>query len=241
MMTSAMKLAGFYKNRSAEKIRMIASTKDHIPGRGFFVPMQRSTLTPFSYFDLLEACALPGCPVCRLEVGVVTNYLDGMLYENVNDPETQASLRKSTGLCREHAWRLTEISSSPALGIAILYRPVAREIADELQRNQPEPRASSVDRAGGAFKDYRSSASSERIIRSLKPQAPCPACVHKDKMVDFALNALLEALNHKDERMLPALQKSDGLCRPHLIRALSLAQGKISFLVLQRLAREKLN
>jgi hypothetical protein len=198
--------------------------------------MTETRLTPFSYFDLLEACVLPGCPVCRLEAKIVGNYLDVMLYENVNDPDTQAALCKSRGLCREHAWLLTEISSSPALGIAILYRSVAREIRGELTREiTPEtgrPAAGKIKKAP---------AGTNRMIRSLEPQGKCPACDHRDKLVDFALNAMLEALDRGDERMRASLRKSQGICRPHLLRALTLAKTVQSSKELETAAAEKLD
>jgi hypothetical protein len=227
-------------DQSAGYVRMIASTKDDLLSRSFFIPMPQIPLTPFSYFDLLDACALQGCPVCRLETRVVRNYLDSMLYENVNDPGTQDALCRSRGLCREHAWLLTDIGSSPALGIAILYRRVAREVDEELKQIQPASSTTSVRQRSKKPLGNRIAAVAERIAGRLKPRHSCPACAQRDKMIDFALRAMLEALGTGDERMRNALRESHGICRPHLMRAFLLARGETSVQSMQLLAREKL-
>jgi hypothetical protein len=38
-----------------------------------------------SYYDLRDALAQPGCPVCRLKADAVKHHLDGLLWESVND------------------------------------------------------------------------------------------------------------------------------------------------------------
>jgi hypothetical protein len=52
---------------------------------------------PFVYNELLEACRSPGCPVCRLSQRAVRRYLVNLFYENVNDGNLRAQLRKSLG------------------------------------------------------------------------------------------------------------------------------------------------
>jgi hypothetical protein len=55
-----------------------------------------------AYFQLVEACARPGCPVCRcLREGTVRS-LGALLYEQVTDPAIRSVLDASWGFC---AWR----------------------------------------------------------------------------------------------------------------------------------------
>ena len=56
------------------------------------------------YFELLDACAETGCPICRLSLESVQRHLDGALYEFVNDIEARAVLRVARGYCNDHAW-----------------------------------------------------------------------------------------------------------------------------------------
>ena len=38
-----------------------------------------------SFFRLIDACSGPGCPICRCLVADARQYLDSLLYEQVND------------------------------------------------------------------------------------------------------------------------------------------------------------
>jgi hypothetical protein len=59
-----------------------------------------------TYFQLLDAFKKEGCPVCiLLEEGAV-KALDGLMYEQVNDPFTRDRLLESHGFCNWHAWML---------------------------------------------------------------------------------------------------------------------------------------
>ncbi|MBN1440361.1 MAG: hypothetical protein JW929_13215 [Anaerolineales bacterium] len=198
--------------------------------------MAETKLTPFSYFDLLDACALPGCPVCRLEAKIVGGYLDVMLYENVNDPDAQAALRRSKGYCHAHSWLLTKISASPALGVAILYRQAAQEVLETLgspKNGESPPGDVRIRRkSAGVFDD---------ILGRLNPKAQCPACAHRDKMIEFILKTMLEALDRVDDRMQSALSASGGLCLPHLRRALEMSKSQTTSDFLRRQAGEKLS
>ena len=202
--------------------------------------MENRQLTPFSYFDLLDACNLPGCPVCRLASEIVQNYLDANLYENVNDPDTQAALRRSKGYCHAHSWLLTKTSASPALGVAILYRQAAQEVLEALgpPRSGDIPQADSASSGGRARR--KSSGVFDNILGRLKPQAHCPACAHRDKMIEFILKTMLEALDRGDDRLRSGLAASDGLCLPHLRRVLELSQSQPASDFLRRQAGEKL-
>lgn len=204
--------------------------------------MTNPTHPPSSYFDLLDACAQPGCPVCRLEANVIDHYLTGILYENVNDHGVRAALSQSRGYCHEHAWLLTKVNSGVALGIALLYRQVAREIAGELEKARyASPKSFFLRPAQDTLNGDKPAAATEAIVRRLQPQAQCPACVLRDRMIDFALRAMLDALAKGDERLETALRDSAGLCLPHLVRAFELSQDEAAFDAVRLLAQEKLD
>jgi hypothetical protein len=201
--------------------------------------MAKQKLTPFSFFNLVEACAQPGCPFCRLETRIDQRYLDDILYEKVNDPGTQEAFRKSLGLCREHAWQLTDTSKSAALGIAILYRQILRDITKDGNPTQSLS-LTSPEKLVHHVKKVEKSASTEKLTRCLNPRTACPACTHRDEMVGFAIQSMLEAMERKDERIQAALQGSDGICRPHLLKIYSVTKNADAVYFLQSLSREKL-
>ncbi len=72
------------------------------------------------FHRLLDALGEKACPVCHICKDAVDRYLNGLLYEQVNDPGLRQSLIRSKGFCRQHAWALTRAGDS--LGIAILYK-----------------------------------------------------------------------------------------------------------------------
>lgn len=161
-----------------------------------------------AYYELLEALSQEGCPICRLGRHVAERYLDGLLYENVNDPGVREGLRTAHGFCRRHAWALTAVRGC-SLGVAILYRDVLHTVLGELAR------------AGGEEKRSRGwslTASPEKGGGRLAPQAPCPACVQQEEMERIYLQELLR--RQDDPRLWSAFATSGGLCLPHLRLAL---------------------
>ncbi len=197
-------------------------------------------LSFLSYFDVLEACALPGCPFCQLSEKVVNRYLDALMYEQVNDPYTREMLHRSFGFCNEHAWRLPDTGAGAPLGVALIYRDLIGRIADELHSARyVQPNKLTLTYAQEILDRDKTTAATESAVRRLRPPEKCPACVHRDMMETIALKAMLEALPD-DERMQTALQSSGGLCLPHLRRAFELAREEAAFNALRRIAQEKL-
>jgi len=168
------------------------------------------------YSDLLEACTKPGCPLCRVSLAFVRSYLDGTMYERVNDSGVRAALRAARGYCNAHAWMLTE-GLGVALGVAIIQRDVLHTILE----------ATDVAPLGRGVRQY-----AQDILRRLRPTAECPVCVHRRTMEDIAIQTLLKYLD--DARLAAALDEASGLCLPHFSRALELVEDSEQ---LQRLLR----
>ncbi|HEY64102.1 MAG TPA: hypothetical protein G4O02_05975 [Caldilineae bacterium] len=165
-----------------------------------------------SYDELLEALGERGCPICWLGRRVSERYLDGVLYEAVNDPGMRERFREAYGLCEPHARQLARIRSGN-LGIAILYRDVLwtllRELGDEEgqpRRYIPWPRATAEPFSW-----------EDRLV----PRGRCPACVQQEEMERIYIHELLQHL--EDPALHVAFLKSTGLCLKHLRRAMQQA------------------
>ncbi len=143
-----------------------------------------------AFYDLLDALAKPGCAVCTLVTRTRWRYLDSLAYENVNDPGVRAKLREAHGFCNRHAWYFVE-AVREVFGAAIIYR----DILHTLQAITAGP---------------------PRGIP--EPAAQCPACTAEIESGDYAIQTLAEAIDEPDLRS--ALDRSDGLCAPHLLRAM---------------------
>jgi hypothetical protein len=166
------------------------------------------------FHSLLEACAEAGCPVCGLVERSVLRYLDGLFYECVTDEDTRFRLRSSLGFCFAHAWQALDSGLADALGVSIIYH----DLVGSLLQGLPEPGQSAEGKSGpftrlsGLLKPATENA--RRAIQALTAEATCPACLQQEMFRSTTIDALLQGL--EDERLSAALEKSDGLCLPHL-------------------------
>jgi len=152
-----------------------------------------STISRHSHFyDLLEALAEPGCPLCSLVARTRWRYLDNLAYENVNDPGVREKLRTSLGFCNRHAWYFM-VRVRETFGAAIIYRDLLHTIQH---------------RAATAVPDA--------VIAS----RPCLACVVERQASGDVIHTLAEAIDEADLRA--AYVASDGLCAPHFRMATTL-------------------
>ena len=196
--------------------------------------------TPFSYFDVIDACAEPGCPLCRMSQKVVERHLAGIIYDSVNDPEIRLTLRQSYGYCHTHAWLLPGIESSSPLGIAFIYRDLLNTVTKDLDNGRFQKRSRLSLKSMKQKLDRKQPASNtENMVKQVQPSKPCPACVEQIEMDRLAVLAMTEALDESNENMITALAESDGICLPHLRQSLELCHSEISFTTLVTQAKEK--
>jgi hypothetical protein len=178
------------------------------------------------YYNLRDALVREGCPVCHIVLRGVAHYLDGLLYESVNDPGVRKALREARGFCNEHAWQLREIGG--ALGIAIIHRDVIETVMASIRRGRYRPTWSlPLQRLQGALRGDQPAVATADLVTVLEPQEECPACRQRRIMEDDYLNTLLQHLD--DEGLAPALRTSAGLCLPHFRRALQLVRDEETF------------
>lgn len=175
----------------------------------------RSTI----FFELLDACARDGCPVCRLALRSVERFFDSLTYENTNDPGIRAELRASRGFCNRHAWQYAEWRDG--LGAAIIYRDVLREVLREVDGAPDEP-MELLARAAEQLLDPSRNRDRDRLLRALTPARPCLVCQQEGATSRNALDALLRRLD--EPGVASTLAGSAGLCRHHLRVAMSMAR-----------------
>ncbi len=162
---------------------------------------------------LLDACGQPGCPVCRCLARDSRQHLDALLYEQVTDPETRRRIRASGGFCNWHTWMLLEIHGARP-GAAIIYEDLLGHLIEELRREAVAParRRSWLSPSGRRARRGRDSA-----------RETCPVCVDAAAAERRYLEAMLTADDDADLQL--AYARSDGLCGPHVFRAMALGAG----------------
>ncbi len=170
------------------------------------------------FFRLVDACDRPGCPVCRCLVADARQYLDSLLYERVNDPDTRRRLHASWGFCSWHAWMLREVSD-PAFGSAIMYEDFLRAAIQRFEHKANQLVKSPRGLLGWLGRLVG------RARRSLlaevhRRRALCPGChLIAESEVDY-VRAALRFID--DPQFDSAYRRSQGICVPHALQALQL-------------------
>jgi len=160
------------------------------------------------YYGLLESLQnAEGCALCQMRDRRSRRYLENLLYENVNDAGLQNELIRSRGLCGHHAKIL--LSLGDGLGIAILYQ------------NQVAMGLAFLERLGRV----RERRLRRRAILEWDKHGQCPACALQDQDEELRIGTLLDSL--RDPAMRQALERSPGLCIPHLLKVLA-ADNEVS-------------
>lgn len=152
--------------------------------------------------ELLQSFEQPGCPVCRLTVESVHNYLGSLVYEYVNEPPTHMAVRAARGFCPTHAWHVLEQINASGLGIAVLYEGLVRNLLKDMGEITPDSGKRQIAQAAGA----------------LKTRGPCPACTHRATVEEHVIRNLLENLEQAE--FSEAFGRSGGVCLIHLRQAL---------------------
>jgi hypothetical protein len=172
------------------------------------------------YFELLDACDQPGCPVCRLAQRSVQSYLDILFYENVNDGGIRQRLRRSMGFCNLHAWQILETGVGDALGVSMIYHDILENVLRRLPRGDSYSASSPQ---GGLLSSLgllpkRLPELMNNAIQALTPKAVCPACEQLEISTDIILSTFVESLDK--EEFVQAFRSSSGLCLPHFRQSL---------------------
>ncbi|MBN1219042.1 MAG: hypothetical protein JXM69_08940 [Anaerolineae bacterium] len=195
---------------------------------------------PQSYYEIIEACAGPGCPFCRLVEQIGDRFLDACLHGTVTDPDIRFKYRESIGFCNRHAWRLPGSGGGRRLGIAIIYQDFIKQVTRKLEKARYNASGgASLGRLQESLNRKKPTGATQSLVRSLEPQKPCPACVQEKELETLAMTTLVDFLPN-DERLREAFQASDGLCLPHLRRALELVRNETAFEILIEDARQKM-
>lgn len=181
----------------------------------------------WGFYDLRDALAEPECAICRLATRAADQYLESLLWESVNDPETRHDIRQARGFCHEHSWRLARHRAS--LGATIITNDVLRDVLRAMESAHFQaPPILSLRRTQEVWDPRQPAAATADVVARLSPQQPCPVCVEAEKMENIYLSTLIETLLG-DDGLLDAFRSSDGLCLPHLRQALTRVREKALF------------
>jgi hypothetical protein len=181
--------------------------------------MSRQDTGPSKYitfFRLVEACDRPGCPVCHCLLVDARQYLNTLLYEQVNDPDTRRRLHASWGFCNWHAWMLRE-GSDPAFGTAIMYEDFLRAAIERFEGTRHHVADGPPSLLGWLGRLGRRGARSP-LAELYRRRAPCPGCTLIAESETHYVRIALQYID--DPAFDSAYQRSAGLCVRHVLHAL---------------------
>ncbi len=167
-----------------------------------------------SYFDLIEEFPKPGCVVCNLLLRDVDRFLDSLLYERVNEPDTHRAFRASRGLCEEHGWQLMRYRGG-STGIAILYQAALDEVLKIVDETIPAPASPT---GLSRFLPGNGDLSGSLLADRLQARGSCMACALMAGSEAGYVRLLAEKIG--DSRLQDVYRASDGLCLPHFRQVL---------------------
>ena len=163
-----------------------------------------------SFAELYEAMLEDGCPICRLALRIADHYLAVYCSDNVTDIDIRATVRESNGFCNAHAWQLPD--QRDALGLAITYADIIKNLGRQLGGFDPESRRTRLPRwLFRLLRDWRGRLWPGRVFADPKP---CPVCVEQFRAE--RRYAATFADHAGDEMLMARYRECDGLCLPHL-------------------------
>jgi hypothetical protein len=175
-----------------------------------------------AYFRLVEAFREPGCPICRCVGAASRRYLDALVYEQVNDPDTRRRLRASWGFCNWHTWMLADLPGS-TFGAAIIHEDLLRTTGQRTGKLGPQAgRAASGPRAW--LSRLAGATGLPAIVKLHRRRPPCPACL--DAAEAEARYVEAQGTFIGELQFQRAYEASDGLCVPHAMQAIERAAGR---------------
>ncbi len=181
-------------------------------------------LPPQGAFNLQDAFAEEGCPVCRIVLQNVQRLIESTNYDALGDPAIRAELTEATGYCTLHARQWLETAF--ILGTATLYRDVVMRTIRELRGLSG--RSPIGGRLAAALGGSRGRGQTADVGT---PRRPCPACELRDESETALIRTLVAQL--EDDATRAAYEASEGLCIPHLRRALGVSGGSVAFACLR--------
>ncbi len=183
--------------------------------------------------DLKVAFREPGCPLCRLRYQAEHRYLLSLLREHVNDGATRRHIVPALGFCPTHAWYVQRLEAQiweDGLGVGILYEDLLRHTLDgidayiEMQRHKARQAPRWWWRLRNVWLRLFAGSRAGDLPFGLAPRGVCRACAIGQEQETTHLIWLIKRYPEASFRSL--YESSDGLCLPHLRRALLLAEER---------------
>jgi predicted nucleic acid-binding Zn-ribbon protein len=163
------------------------------------------------YFDLRDALAESGCPICARVVRAGREVLAPLLVDGSPETGRRKHATALRPLCNAHAWSIHQVPRQP-VGLAQSYEAFLRSRIESLQRAMARRDSASRLRWPGWMRGWGELAM-DWLPRRRRLRR-CPACRAAGAVERRDLGLLLDLIT--DMEFARAFEASGGLCLPHL-------------------------
>ncbi len=170
--------------------------------------------------EIKKALHEPGCAFCRMRDKTAVSYVDAILFELVNDPQSRILFNQARGYCHKHMGLLLQEGHAP--GAAILMDGLMKTLLRILQNNpNAKTKPSQLNKLLQQVK-LANRESLKLLLAELEQEIPCPICTHIKDLENKYTHTLLKHFTGEYD-LSEDFRQSDGLCLPHLRLVLSQA------------------
>jgi hypothetical protein len=170
--------------------------------------------------EIKKALHEPGCAFCRMRDKSAFNYVDAILFELVNDPQSRILFNKARGYCDNHMGLL--LLEGHAAGAGILMDGLMKTLLRILQNNAgAKAKPSQINKLLQNVK-LANREPINALLNDLEEEIPCPVCSYIEDLEKKHTHTLLKHFTG-DYALSADFAQSDGLCLPHLKLVLSQA------------------
>jgi hypothetical protein len=163
------------------------------------------------YFDLRDALAEPGCPICARVLRAGRDALAPLLVDGSPETGGRKHVTALRPLCNAHAWSIHQIPQQP-VGLAQSYEAFLHGRIETLQRAMARPDSASRLRWPSWMRGW-GELELDWLPRWRRFRR-CPACRAAGAVERRDLGLLLDLIT--DMEFARAFEASGGLCLPHL-------------------------
>jgi hypothetical protein len=148
------------------------------------------------------------CFICDLETEIEQKYLNTYLQELVMDSKARERIIQSRGFCNNHSYKIlieaSKPTSSDGHGIALIMQSVTEQLIQDIAE--------------------RKNLCRETLSKMVSNEKKCPACIHVAEFTGMYTEKAVELLASSDE-FSKLFQKSKGLCIPHFVALVCVAES----------------
>ena len=187
----------------------------------------------FVYHQLFECLGQDLCPICALITRNIDKFIDGFLYESVNDIKLRENIKKSRGYCNYHAWRLQK--AGDPLAHAIIYGDLleqeVRSMEDYLKQGANRKSLLSGQPAG--------SNAVRRLKDNFCAEGKCPLCNMVEESEMTYIKSFAEYMIH-DAEFRNRFEEKSFLCIPHMKKLTEYCSDFLTIKEIMRMQLEKI-